>query len=686
MKNSRMIKKLGCLALSSAMILTPAITCLAGPPGGSSSSSFSSGSSSSSTSGGPGSTSYSGGFGGSGGGANTQTFDYSGTYSGTLTADGTTVTSDSEAYSATNTDQNVALAQNGGSLTISNGTLTKSGDSSNDDNCNFYGTNSIVLSVGSSSTVYVSDSSLTSSSKGSNGIFATDSGTVYVNNTTITTTSTNGNARGLDATYGGTIVANEVTISTVGDHSASLATDRGGGNVSVTNSEFSTKGSGSPLLYSTGDIEVDNVTGTASGSQIAGMEGLNSILISNSTLTSTNDAISGSDPIKNGVIIYQSTSGDADTSTGSVAHFGAENSTLKTTISSGAFFYITNTSADVNLTNTVLDYDSDKVGLFTIEGNSSNNWGSAGSNGATVTATLSADTISGNISVDDISSLDLYLIDGTTYTGAATITDNADGSSSSSPITINVGSDSTWVVTEDSTISILNVEAGGQVVDAKGKTVNVVSTSGSTLVDGDSSVIVTVTSYSTSLGSNASGLETASIDRTTFDDTYGTSTSFGSNSTGSTGSSSSSTGAKSKTFTVGNNTYKILTSKTVAFTGVTQDTASVTIPAKVTYKGTSYKVTKIAAKALKNNTAVTSLTIGKNVKSIGKKAFYGTKNLTRIIVKSKKLKASSIGKKAFSKAGSSAESLSVKVPAKKLSAYKKILKKKGLTTSAKIYA
>jgi hypothetical protein len=137
---------------------------------------------------------------------------------------------------------------------------------------------------------------------------------VYANSDTISTTA--GNSRGLDATYGGTIVANDMTISTQGDHCAAIATDRGGGDISVTNSTLSTAGSGSPLLYSTGDIEVDNVTGTASGSQIAGMEGLNTILIYNSTLESTITKATASDPIADGVIIYQSTSGDAESTTG----------------------------------------------------------------------------------------------------------------------------------------------------------------------------------------------------------------------------------------------------------------------------------------------------------------------------------------------------------------------------------
>lgn len=120
---------------------------------------------------------------------------------------------------------------------------------------NFYGINSILLSVNDDSVIKVADSKLTADSTGSNAIFATDGGTVYANNNTIVTSASN--SRGLDATYGGTVIGNLLAISTAGDHSAALATDRGGGNISLTNSSLFTAGSGSPLLYSTGNVQVD---------------------------------------------------------------------------------------------------------------------------------------------------------------------------------------------------------------------------------------------------------------------------------------------------------------------------------------------------------------------------------------------------------------------------------------------
>ena len=453
------------------------------------------------------------------------TYDYTGTLSGALTADGDSQEASDQTITATEADVNAALAENGGALALSGVTLEKSGDDTNGDNCNFYGVNSILLATGDGSTAKISSSKLDATSEGSNAIFATDGATVYANGDTITTSA--GNSRGLDATYDGTIIANDMGISTQGDHSASIATDRGGGNISVTNSTLSTAGSGSPLLYSTGDIEVSGVTGTATGSQIAGMEGLNTILINNSTLSSTITDKTASDPVANAVIIYQSTSGDAESTTGEAATFQAVGSTLSSAIQSGAFFYVTNTTANILLQGTTLDYDSSDANLIQVEGNDSNSWGTAGSNGGTATLTLADEDVKGNVSVDTISSLALYLADNSTWTGAAAITENANGSTSDSPITVNVDDGSTWVVTADSTVSALNVASGGSVVDESGKTVTIVA-NGQTVVQGDSSLTVTVTdSYTTTYdGTGASTVATDLIDRSAFDTEYGTSTTF----------------------------------------------------------------------------------------------------------------------------------------------------------------
>lgn len=118
----------------------------------------------------------------------------------------------------------------------------------------------------------------------------------------------------------------------------------------------------------------------------------------------------------------------------------------------------------------------------------------------------------------------------------------------------------------------------------------------------------------------------------------------------------------------------------VTLVSVNSNKKSITVPNEVTINGVKCKVTAISAKAFANNKTITKVTIGKNVKSIGKKAFYKCKKLKKIIVKSKVLKT--VGKKAIKGIHKKAV---IKVPKKKLKAYKKLfVKKSGLVKTMKI--
>ncbi|MBR1597589.1 MAG: leucine-rich repeat protein [Lachnospiraceae bacterium] len=97
------------------------------------------------------------------------------------------------------------------------------------------------------------------------------------------------------------------------------------------------------------------------------------------------------------------------------------------------------------------------------------------------------------------------------------------------------------------------------------------------------------------------------------------------------------------------------------------------------YYGLTLKITAIADGACKANKKATSVIIGRNVKKIGKKAFYGLKKCNTLTIKSTKLTAKNVGKKAF---GNMKKNIKVKVPKKKYKAYKKWLCKKGLSKKA----
>ena len=123
--------------------------------------------------------------------------------------------------------------------------------------------------------------------------------------------------------------------------------------------------------------------------------------------------------------------------------------------------------------------------------------------------------------------------------------------------------------------------------------------------------------------------------------------------------------------------YKVITGSpkaTVMFVKTIAMDKKVSIPATVTAGGITYQVVEIADNAFSNNKNLTSVVIGKNVRKIGKKAFYGCKKLKNITIQTKKLTNKKVGSKAFGKIHPKA---TFKLPKAKYKAYRSMLKKKG---------
>lgn len=106
---------------------------------------------------------------------------------------------------------------------------------------------------------------------------------------------------------------------------------------------------------------------------------------------------------------------------------------------------------------------------------------------------------------------------------------------------------------------------------------------------------------------------------------------------------------------------------------------SFNVPKSVKLANGRYKVVGIEKNAFKNNRKLKKVVIGSQVTKIGANAFSGAKNLKTITIKSKSLK--SVGKNAFKGIHKNCK---IKVPAKKLNSYKKLLSKKGQKASVKI--
>lgn len=428
---------------------------------------------------------------------------------GNLVVDSKSLDESNGFYHTDAADNNSILIKNKSALKLVNSIINKTGDTqTSGDDADFYGVNSAIL-VNTNGTLDISNVEINTNSKGSNGIFVTNaeasstgnssgasqppeatggdssqggnggqppempsgegsgegqggggqpgettvSGTTEakINNVKITTHSDK--SRGLDATYNGKITANNVIINTDGQSCAALATDRGEGEVHVSNSEINTgvskdSGRGSPLIYSTGNITLDNSKGTSYVSQIACIEGKNSIELSNSDLTgyaegNRKDANEYVD--LGGIFIYQSMSGDADVGT---SLFSAKNSKLSIASDSSVYkeapmIHVTNTACVINLENTELSFGS---GTF-MQIAGQNQWGTTGSNGGVAELNTDNEKIDGNLIVDSISSLN-WTMKNTEFKGAINSTGNT---------TVNVADSSTWTLTGDSSVSSLEV-------------------------------------------------------------------------------------------------------------------------------------------------------------------------------------------------------------------------------------
>ena len=350
-----------------------------------------------------------------------------------------------DTYTSTTSDESAILVKNGGNLTLEDADITKSGDTTNTEESEFYGINAGIL-VTKASTATIKNINITTSAKGSNAVFSTgEDSKITISNSTITTTGSS-SSRGLDATYGGEIIANNVNIKTSGASSATLATDRGEGCVTVTDSKLETNGKGSPLIYSTGLISVTNTKGVANNSQMVVVEGKNSASILNSTL-SASGAGNRNNVDNAGVMIYQSASGDASNGTG---NFTSKNSILEILKDSKYYqtapmFFVTNTSAIINLENTNLIFGSNIL----LNIGKTSEWGNNGSNGGVVTLNAKNQKLAGNILVDSISTLTLNLED-STYEGAINSGNKAKS------ISVSLDRDSTITLTADSYITSLN--------------------------------------------------------------------------------------------------------------------------------------------------------------------------------------------------------------------------------------
>ena len=390
-----------------------------------------------------------------------------------------------ETIESTGTDENAALISSGASVTLDNDTITRtSEDSKGGDNSSFYGVGAAVLAT--DGTAYVKDGSVTTDAAGGAGLFAYGDGTVYASGTIVKTTQdTSG---GVHVAGGGTLYGWDLDVETNGESSAAIRSDRGGGTMRVKGGSYTSSGIGSPAVYCTADIEVNDAKLTAENSEAVCIEGLNSLSLTGCDLSGHIQENEQNDCDWT-VILYQSMSGDSEVGN---AVFNMTGGSL--TSENGGLFYTTNTESTFYLNNVNITPSSNNEFFLKCTGNANKRgWGQSGANGADCSFTAENQKMEGDVVWDSISNLKFKMTEGSILTGGFIQDESCAGNGGSGTADLSIDAESTWIVTKDSRLSGLTNK--GTIKDADGKAVTIKGSNGTVYVQGDSAYTVTVDSY-----------------------------------------------------------------------------------------------------------------------------------------------------------------------------------------------
>ena len=398
-------------------------------------------------------------------------------------------TSDTEesgqSYTSEGTDESAVLVSNGANVTLKDFTVNRtSEDSKGGDSSSFYGVGASILVT--DGTVDLKGGTITSDADGAAGAFAYDKGTVNISDTAITTTGNT--AGGIHAAGGGTVNAENLTVHTSGESSAAIRSDRGGGTMRVKGGSYTSSGTGSPAVYCTADIEVEDAKLTAENSEAVCIEGLNSLSLTNCDLSGHIQENEQNDCDWT-VILYQSMSGDSEVGNAVLNMTGGS-----LTSENGGLFYTTNTESTFYLNNVNITPSSNNEFFLKCTGNANKRgWGQSGANGADCSFTAENQKMEGDVIWDSISNLKFKMTEGSILTGGFIQDESCAGNGGSGTADLSIDATSTWIVTKDSQLSSLTNK--GTIKDTEGKTVTIKGSDGTVYVQGDSTYTVTVEFY-----------------------------------------------------------------------------------------------------------------------------------------------------------------------------------------------
>jgi hypothetical protein len=360
------------------------------------------------------------------------------------------ITETGDSYSASNSDESV-ICLLGGTATLTSPTITSSGATSSTDDSSFYGLDAAVLAY-NAGTLTISSGTISTTGQGGNDVFAYGSGVVNISGTTVKATGANGH--GLYAAGGGVMTVANVTATSTGASGSVVATDRGGGTITVTGGSYSASGQRSAGIYSTGTVTATNAAFSATNAEVVVIEGSNVATLTNATLTATSSTTE-----HRGIFLYQSMSGDATEN----SDCGTEGACF--TMTGGSFTYTDTTNSSTTATDNCAAFTvANQVALFTLTdvtvSNScptlllsalNTNWDY---NGGTTTFKAYGVTLTGSVIVDAVSTAAITLNKDSSGT-ISKLTGAINTADTGKTVTLTLDSTSKWVVTGTSYLTTL---------------------------------------------------------------------------------------------------------------------------------------------------------------------------------------------------------------------------------------
>lgn len=329
-------------------------------------------------------------------------------------------------FSTESRNENVIKVIPGGLVSMEHVTIEKSGDTKNHIEGNFTGLNAAILAEGG--TIELRDSSIVSHAIGGNNVFSHGKDScVKLKNVLLDAYGVASN-RCLYAAFGGEIYAEDCELISRGSISSPVATDVGGGTITLHNCLVTALGNHCAALYSTGSISADHCVCTAPETEGMIIVGSNSISLKDTHVFSG----------QNQGVKFASELGEAQ------GVFTMEGGSL--TAIEGPLFHVER-DARIQLKNAAIACPSGEI-LALYRGFSPPGMEQPEPGQSKIVLSLTQQQLSGNLVSDSAHTLEVSLREGSTLRGSIYAPDS----------TVTLSRCSRWILTGDSTISRLNNE------------------------------------------------------------------------------------------------------------------------------------------------------------------------------------------------------------------------------------